>query len=648
MAAGDNQEAEVSECAGPDFLFRRCCPLTGCSRDDNLEERREVACNRWDYNATDVGDSVVSMWDLVCEHQWLYSISSSVYIMGPLCLVPVAGIMADRVGRRPVILASAVTMLLASMAASTTKALGAFLMARFILSAATSATSVLNFIVLYEVTGNEHRALYILLANIVGTTVPPVLYSLLSLLRPSWRLSHALFVAASAIVLACCYSLEESPVWQLATWRIRQAESTVLHVAKYNGVDGAKARATFRALKRQLEKRETASGAGTGSSESILLSASFRRRAVSIILSWFGVNFAYYASRMEHTGFEAHWEVSAHLFKILLLIALYYSLKRRGQRFTLSVVLALLSVCGAFQTVSYELKLSIAMPLSKLMVLTATTAAMCVNYTYAGEVFPTAIRSVGFCISYSVGRVGVLLVTLINAFTEDQRILSLNVVMTVLSLVSAVAVQWLPEIFSHQKKDADPGPLDAEQRKEALKTFLHPWRSSAKAEKSRKPHGHRKSNRGSTSLGASYAASAVTSGAASTALASSPPQVTPARVENLGSPLGTGESSSKADEMPGCAREKTGSPSQNNGSPLETATSPSEQVGSLLVTHTSPSHESGSPMDNAASPSEDAVSPTQKAGSLPQNIASPLQVSSKHKSKKERKHHKSAGGAGFN
>ncbi|KAK8758777.1 hypothetical protein V5799_003595 [Amblyomma americanum] len=595
------------------------------------------------------------MWDLVCEHQWLYSISSSVYIMGPLCLVPVAGKMADRVGRKPVILVSAATMLLASMAASTTKALGAFLMARFVISAATSVTNVLNFIVLYEVTGNEHRALYILLANIVGTTVPPVLYSLLSLLRPSWRLSHALFVAASAIVLACCYSLEESPVWQLATWRIRQAESTVLHVAKYNGVDGAKARATFRALKRQLEKRETASAAGTGASESIFLSASFRRRAVSIILSWFGVNFAYYASRMDRTNFEAHWEVSAHLFKILLLIALYYSLKNRGQRFTLSVVLVLLSVCAAFQTVAYELKVSFAMPLSTLLVLTATTAAMCVNYTYAGEVFPTAIRSVGFCISYSVGRVGVLLVTLINAFTEDQRLLALNVVMTVLSLVSAVAVQWLPEIFSHQNKDPDPSPLDAEHRKEALKTCLHPFQTSAKAEKSRKPLGHRKSNRVPTSLAASCAASAVTSGAASPALASSPPQVTGSRVDNLVSPLGTRESSSKAvdssskaNEMPGCPRQKTGSPSMNNGPPLETATCPSEQVGTLLDKPTPPSHEPGYPIDNAASPSEDAVSPPQKAGSLPQNITSPPEVSSKHKSKKARKHHKTAGGSGLN
>ncbi|KAK8765959.1 hypothetical protein V5799_007258 [Amblyomma americanum] len=639
-----------------DGSFSRCTVYSPPVPDDDLEERREVACNRWDYNATHVGDRVVSMWDLVCEHQWLYSISSSVYIMGPLCLVPVAGIIADRVGSTPVVLASAASMLLASMAASTTKALDAFLMARFIISAAISATNVLNFIVLYEVTGNEHQALYIFLANIVGTTVPPVLYSLLSLLHPSWRLSHALFVAASAIVvLACCYSLEESPVWQLVTWRIRQAESTVLHVAKYNGVDGVKARATFRALKRQLEKGETASGAGTSASETIFLSTSFRRRAVSIILSWFGVNFAYYASRMDRMNFEAHWEVSAYLFKILLLIALYYSLKNLGQRFTLSVVLALLSVCGAFQTVSYELKLSFAMPFSTLMVLTATTAAMCVNYTYAGEVVPTAIRSVGFCISYSVGRVGVLLVTLINAFTVDQRLLALNVVMTVLSLVSAVAVQWLPEIFSHQKKDPDPSPLDAEQNKEALKTCLHPFQTSAKAEKSRKPHGDRKSNRVATSLPASCAASAVKSGAASPALASSPPQVTGSRVDNLVSHLETGESSSKAgdssskaSEMPDCPRQKTGSPSKNNGPPLETATCPSELVGTLLDKPMPPSLEPGSPMDNVSSPSEDAVLVPRKAGSLPQNIASPPEVSSKHKSKKARKHHKTAGGSDLN
>ncbi|XP_077508649.1 solute carrier family 22 member 7-like [Amblyomma americanum] len=322
-----------------DGSFSRCTVYDPPVPDDSQEERRVVPCDRWDYDTTDIGNSVVSMWDLVCEHKWLYYISSSVYMLGSLCLVPVAGIMADRVGLRLVILASAATMLLATMAAGSTQAFGVFLMARFLVSATASATNVLNFIVLYELTGNEHRALYILLANSVGTTVPPVLYSLLSLLRPSWSLSHALFVAASAIVLACCYSLEESPVWQLATWRIRQAQITMLQAAKSHSVDMAKARSNFRALKRQLEKGETASVAGTGASGRMSLAASFRRRAVSIFLSWFAVIFACYDSRTGRMSLESYWEVSADVSKILILIAVYYLMKNRGQRVTLSAVL---------------------------------------------------------------------------------------------------------------------------------------------------------------------------------------------------------------------------------------------------------------------------------------------------------------------
>ncbi|KAK8765961.1 hypothetical protein V5799_007260 [Amblyomma americanum] len=316
-----------------DGSFSRCTVYDPPVPDDSQEERRVVPCDRWDYDTTDIGNSVVSMWDLVCEHKWLYYISSSVYMLGSLCLVPVAGIMADRVGLRLVILASAATMLLATMAAGSTQAFGVFLMARFLVSATASATNVLNFIVLYELTGNEHRALYILLANSVGTTV-----------------THALLVAATAIVLAWCYSLEESPVCQLATWRVRQAQITMLQAAKSHSVDMAKARANFRALKRQLEKRETASVAGTGASGRMSLAASFRRRAVSIFLSWFAVIFACYDSRTGRMSLESYWEVSADVSKILILIAVYYLMKNRGQRITLSAVLVLLFVCSGFQS----------------------------------------------------------------------------------------------------------------------------------------------------------------------------------------------------------------------------------------------------------------------------------------------------------
>ncbi|XP_077508655.1 solute carrier family 22 member 6-like [Amblyomma americanum] len=542
-----------------DGSFSRCTVYDPPVPDDSQEERRVVPCDRWDYDTTDIGNSVVSMWNLVCEHSWLYYISSSVYMLGSLCLVPVAGIMADRVGRRPVILASAATMLLATMAAGSTQAFGVFLMARFLISATASATNVLNFIVLYELTGNEHRALYILLANSVGTTVTPALYAVLSLLHPSWRLSHALFVAASVIVLAWCYSLEESPVWQLATWRVRQAESTMLQAARTHGVDMAKARATIRALKRQLEKRETASGTGTGGSERMSLAATFRRRAMSIFLSWFAVIFAYYGSRTGRMSLENYWEVSAHGFKILILIAVYYSMKNRGQRVTLSAVLALLFVCSAFQTVSYEMKWGIAMPMSTLMVLCTTSAALCVNYGYTAEVFPTPIRSIGFCISYAIGRAGVLLVTLIEAFAGDKRIFAFNAVMTVLSLVSGVAVQWLPEVFSHRKKDTDPGTSDVQQRKEALKACLDPLQASPKAGKSNKPHRHRKSKRVPISGGASAAGSAATSGAASPASGGSPQLRT-------GSPP-----------------RKSRSPAKNNGpaiSTLQVTASPSRYTGS--------------------------------------------------------------------
>ncbi|XP_065289708.1 solute carrier family 22 member 7-like [Dermacentor albipictus] len=439
---------------------------------ENGSERRVVSCNQWDYAGDRQEDSIVSAWDLVCSHHWLYALSESTYMMAPMVFVPLAGIAADRLGRRPIILACAFTILLASLAAGSSQVFRMFVLSRSFVAATTSTTNLLVFIVLYEVTGEEHRALYSLLATSVGSAMAMPLMSLVSMANPRWWLSHTFLATVTAVAVAWCNMIDESPVWLIETHRIRLAELVILNAAAQNRIDLAKAGTTFEALRQQLEKRETASPSSTTGSAIV---STLSRRAVSVLVSWFGVCFAFYGTGLRETALDTHWVVLGFTLHVLLLVAAYRGITKWGQRVSLSMALALLCVSSALQAALHQLKLT--MPwtlLTRLVVDSSAAVSMSVNYGYTTEVFPTSIRSRGLCVSYSVGRAGALLATFLNSTFSDNALV-FDITMTLIVLASGMAIQWLPEIFLRKKMQPstlESAALTDEQRKEVLKASL--------------------------------------------------------------------------------------------------------------------------------------------------------------------------------
>ncbi|KAH7955694.1 hypothetical protein HPB52_002892 [Rhipicephalus sanguineus] len=185
------------------------------------DERRVVPCDRWQYDTADEGDSIVSRWDLVCGHVWLFKAIKAANMMGAVMCVPMAGLLADKVGRRPTILACAVALLCFSIGCGASQTLAMFLL----LGAA------VIFILLYEVTGNERRALYGVLDTAVGTTTVPPVVHLVAQLNPRWNMAHAFLSLPTAILVLWCYLLDESPSWLLATWKTRSAEQVIIAAA---------------------------------------------------------------------------------------------------------------------------------------------------------------------------------------------------------------------------------------------------------------------------------------------------------------------------------------------------------------------------------------------------------------------------------
>ncbi|XP_075539845.1 uncharacterized protein LOC142574702 [Dermacentor variabilis] len=477
-----------------DGSFSKCTvyepPLPG----DDQDERSPVPCKHWDYDTEKDGESIVSMWNLVCTRSWLYSISKSTFGLAPMLFVPIAGIAADRVGRKPVLSTCAISTLLGSLVAAVSPSVGMFILSRLVTAAMASATLLLALTMLYEVTGSQHRAPYILTASGTAMLVTSPLLQLLSTLKPRWVLSQALFVTITAIMVSWCYYLDESPVWQIAAWRLRAAEFNVLRAARMNSIEAHKATATFQALKQQLLKRDANTTSVTTAATSILRSAPLLRRVLSALVTWFSVSFALYASGLG-AALEELWALASFLCNGLILTIAFACMKKRGHRLTLSVVLAFLGASSVLQMVLSNLSLRAVLPLPRIMMSSASAIAMCLNYAYTAEVYPTTIRSLGLCLSYSFGRLGVLLATYVEVSLHDEQLLVDGAITTALAFASAIAVQCLPEVYV-EKKPAEVIPvLSEDQRKEALKASLRPITESQKSPKAAKPgkqHGPRK------------------------------------------------------------------------------------------------------------------------------------------------------------
>ncbi|KAH7960925.1 hypothetical protein HPB49_024962 [Dermacentor silvarum] len=424
---------------------------------ENSEEVRHVVpCHSWDYDAQDTSDSIVSRWDLVCDKRWLHKFTTIANMLGAALLVPAAGFVSDRVGRQLAIMGSVLCLLAFSVACSVAQTFTMFLVTRFFISATSCSVQVLVFILIYEVTGNQNRATYGVLDTAVGTTLVPPALHVLSLLEPRWFMAHLVLLVPTLMLVLWCCLLDESPSWLLCTGRPHAAEMAVMAAATSNGLSANKARESFRVLTSHIRKRETANqySMSVVSTDTFLHEPLFRWGVLSVLLSWFSVNLAYYGLVLLNATAGHLWRTVHMVVQASLYASVCRYISNHGQRETLSILLAFLCASAVMHAAA---SVTMAPPLSSafgVVVESLASAALSVNYGYTAEVFPTTIRSLGLTTSYAFGRMGVITASVIVVLWggPSEAGMPFDGVVAFLALLSGVFIQWLPEIVAEKRE----------------------------------------------------------------------------------------------------------------------------------------------------------------------------------------------------
>ncbi|GIY89893.1 organic cation transporter protein [Caerostris extrusa] len=196
--------------------------------------RRTTPCTSWEYDDSVYKSTVLSQFNLVCEREWLTSMSKSVFIGGYFLSATLFGYMADKFGRRPIIVLCNVVALFSAIICTFSTSFLMFAICRFFVAAGVTGVDNIAFVLLMEVISPKFRSAYGIGVNI-GWITGYLCIPLIAWLLRDWILIQIVITLPCTFLLFSWWLLTESPRWLLANGKIDEAVVILSKIAKRNG-----------------------------------------------------------------------------------------------------------------------------------------------------------------------------------------------------------------------------------------------------------------------------------------------------------------------------------------------------------------------------------------------------------------------------
>ncbi|XP_041867323.1 solute carrier family 22 member 13 isoform X2 [Melanotaenia boesemani] len=355
-----------------------------CFTSEVLGNRTEsVPCGHgWVYSKEIFESTTVTEWDLVCSKAGLNSLGSSIYMFGLLVGSVVFGAMADRYGRRFVLLLSIALQTVFGVAVAFAPNFPVYVILRFAVGTTISGVIINAFVLGTEWTCTKRR----MLAGIITDYTFGLGYMLLAgvayLIR-DWRKLQLAISAPGFLLIFYIRVLPQSARWLLANDRREEAIALLRKAALVNG------RVLPPAV--QVEKWEILGGAQRShSAVDLVRTPQMRKRTIILFYIWFVNVLVYYGLSLGVSRLGTDLYLTQFVFGLveiparsLVLLVLPFS-----RRLTQSGFLAVGGIACL---------LMLAIPADQPNVLTGLamlgkfgiTASFAVIYVYTAEIFPT-------------------------------------------------------------------------------------------------------------------------------------------------------------------------------------------------------------------------------------------------------------------
>ncbi|XP_076844265.1 solute carrier family 22 member 16 isoform X2 [Brachyhypopomus gauderio] len=194
------------------------------------------ACGHYLYDHSHVERSTVTDWDLVCDKEWLAKLSQPTFMLGVLIGALVFGDMADRVGRRPILMTTSLGQFVFGISVAFTGNYYLFMVMRFLLAMASSGYLVVVFVYVTEFTGSRVRtwtSMHVHASFAVGIMV----VALVGYLVRVWWLYQLILTLTTCPFLLYCWRFPETPFYLMAKGHHQEAQQLLDTIAHFNGLE---------------------------------------------------------------------------------------------------------------------------------------------------------------------------------------------------------------------------------------------------------------------------------------------------------------------------------------------------------------------------------------------------------------------------
>ena len=325
------------------------------------------------------------------------------FFVGMLAGAFAFGRLADRIGRRPVLMAAVVVDACFGVASAFAPDFGWLLVLRFLTGVGVGGTLPVDYTMMAEFLPSDRRGRWLVLLETfwaVGTVALAVLALVALRWGPdAWRVIFLVTGLPALVGVVLRLYVPESPMYLQRRGRAEQARAVLQRVASANG--------------RQVAIPVLDAAVADKQPLSALFSAQLRRRSLSLCLAWGLISIAYYGVFVYlpvKLGAEGFGFMRGQEFLIVLALVQLpgfalaaYGVERRGRKPTL-VGFLLLSAAGCM---CYSLGSTTAVVVgSTLLMSFALLGTWGALYAFTPEVYPTELRASGMGMAGAVARFG--------------------------------------------------------------------------------------------------------------------------------------------------------------------------------------------------------------------------------------------------
>ncbi|XP_056150124.1 solute carrier family 22 member 16 [Lampris incognitus] len=415
--------------------------------------RTVKACNgNFVYDHSEIYQSIVTDWDLVCEREWLAKLCQPSFMLGVLIGAVVFGDIADRVGRVRILMITSLCQFGFGVCVAFTGNYYFFVAMRFLLAMVSSGYLVVVFVYVTEFTGIKVRtwtSMHVHAAFALGI----MMVALTGYLVRVWWIYQIILSTCTSPFLLFCWKFPETPFYLMAKGRTKDTQVLLDTIARINGLDSSlKAEDLMEPIDKSagplLEKDQECQAQSEKKLSILDLFGSWRMagRTCTVWSIWFIGSLGYYVFSLGSVNLGGNQYINLFLagaVEFPSYLVGCFAMDRVGRKRTCAPALLLVGIaCMLTMAVPQDIEV-----LAIILCMTgkfAIAIAFALIYLYTCELYPTIIRSLAVGTGSMMCRVGSV-VAPFCVYLSDFWLYMPQLIVGILAFVIGVLTLLLPE-----------------------------------------------------------------------------------------------------------------------------------------------------------------------------------------------------------